>query len=74
MRFEFAKQWKGETFVYSSENEVLYIRRDGHVDQCAMTQQQAIRLLADIIAGDVKPLERYFDSVVHGTDRPGGVI
>lgn len=69
MRFEFAKHWKGETFVYNSDDNILHIRKDAHVDRVTMTDRQALRLLADIVYGTVKPLSTYFEQ--YGRDSIG---
>lgn len=63
MRFEFCKKYHGTTYVYNSENHILYTRDDSaeqveyarhHFSEC-----QAVRLLSDILSGTVHPLDDY---------------
>ena len=63
MGFEFVKKHKGEVYAYNSENQMLYIRRGQYTDRIAMTEHQALVLLADLYAGTVQPLDVYLERV-----------
>ncbi len=70
MRFEFTKQYHGTLYVYNSENEVLYTSNSANCyESRQMREKEAVRLLMDIIYGDVKPLSSYFAG--YGRDSVG---
>ena len=73
MRFEFTKQYHGTLYVYNSEDQILYVREEVDMySRMQMTERQALRLLADIVYGTVKPLSHYFTG--YGRDSVGTCV
>lgn len=68
-RFNFIRVSKGVKYVYDSESLTLFVSgNSAFVDRMTFTEQQAVRLLMDIVFDTVKPLNEYF---TFGRDNAG---